>query len=88
MHPNPRQPEPEVTYPCRWRYQIIGLDEMRLREAIAGAAAGHEHTVTFSRNSRTGRYCSLHLEMTVTDEAHRNGVFEALCEHRDVRMVL
>lgn len=88
MKSNPRQPELDVSYPCRWRYQIVGLDETRLREAIALAAAGHEHTVTFSRSSRTGKYCSLHLELTVTDEAHRNGIFEALREHRDVSMVL
>lgn len=88
MNPSSRQPGPEVSYPCRWCYQIIGLDEMRLREAIALAAAGHEHAVTFSRSSRTGRYCSLHLELTVTDEAHRNGIFEALRDHRDVSMVL
>jgi putative lipoic acid-binding regulatory protein len=83
-----RQPEPDVSYPCRWRYQIVGADETRLREAIALAVASHEHTVTFSRSSRTGKYCSLHLELTVADEAHRNGIFEALREHRDVRMVL
>jgi len=84
----PRQPEPELSYPCRWRYQIIGLDETRLREAIARAVAGHAHSVTFARRSRTGKYCSLHLELTVTDEAQRNGIFEALRCHRDVSMVL
>jgi len=88
VNPTDRQPGPDVSYPCRWRYQIVGPDETRLREAIAGAVAGQEHTVTFSRNSRTGRYCSLHLELPVTDEAHRNGIFAALREHRDVSMVL
>lgn len=88
MNPSSRQPDVELSYPCRWRYQIVGPDERLLREAIALAAAGHEHTVTFSRSSRTGKYCSLHLELTVTDEAHRNGIFEALRDHRDVSMVL
>jgi putative lipoic acid-binding regulatory protein len=77
-----------VTYPCRWRYQIVGASEEGLREAVACAAAGHAYSVTFSRRSRTGKYCSLHLELVVVDEAHRNGVFEALRDHREVRFVL
>jgi putative lipoic acid-binding regulatory protein len=78
----------ELTYPRPWRYQVIGEDEQRLRRAIAAAVADHEHTVTVARSSRTGKYCSLHLELTVLDEAHRNGIFQALRDHRDVRIVL
>jgi putative lipoic acid-binding regulatory protein len=79
---------PDVTYPCRWRYQIVGSSESGMREAIALAAGDHEHSVVFSRRSRRGRYCSLNLQLVVVDEAHRNDVFKTLRSHRDVEFVL
>ena len=88
MTPHASQPGPDVSYPCRWRYQVMGASEEGVREAITRAAAGHEHSVTFSRRSRTGRYCSFHLELIVVDEAHRDDVFRALRDHRDVQFVL
>ena len=78
----------ELTYPRTWRYQVIGADEALLREAIACAVAECAYTVTVARSSRTGQYHSLHVELVVIDEAHRNGVFEALRRHDSVRFVL
>ena len=49
-----------------------------MREAIVEIMADREHDVSFSRTSRTGRYCSLLLVVMVESEDHRNAIFTGL----------
>ncbi len=79
---------PIIDYPCEWEYKAIGWDEDSMREAIVEIMADREHEVSFSRTSRTGRYSSLLLVVTVESEDQRNAIFRALQEHRHIRMVL
>ncbi len=79
---------PIIEYPCPWEYKAIGWDENSMREAIAEIMADCEHEVSFSRTSSSGRYCSLLLVVTVESEDHRNEIFKALHEHRDICKVL
>jgi putative lipoic acid-binding regulatory protein len=79
---------PEIAYPCRWTYRVIGADDARLRAAIALAVGEAEHTLAVARQSTGGRYRSLELEVLVIDERHRLTVFAALGNHPDVRFVL
>jgi uncharacterized protein len=88
MEPDLISGRPAVEYPCRWEYKAIGWDEDLMRAAIAEIVADREHELSFSRNSRGGRYCSLLLVVTVESEDHRNAIFAALQQHRDIRMVL
>jgi uncharacterized protein len=78
----------ELTYPCRWSYTLIGNDEGRMRTAVAHLVADAPHTVEFSNHSRTGKYCSLAVEVTVRDEAHRLGLFQAFSKHAEIRFVI
>ena len=82
------QGRPEIAYPCEWEYTVIGLHADAMRKAIAAAAAGLEHAVEPSKTSRTGKYCSLRLEVTVGDQTERDRVFRALVDHEDVTMVI
>ncbi len=79
---------PIIEYPCPWEYKAIGWDEDSMREAIVEIMADRQHDVSFSRTSRTGRYCSLLLVVVVESEDHRNAIFRALQSHRHIRMVL
>jgi putative lipoic acid-binding regulatory protein len=88
MEPDIIAGRPVVEYPCRWEYKTIGLDEVLMRAAIAEIMADLEHELSYSRNSRAGRYCSLLLAVTVESEDHRNAIFTALKRHRDIRLVL
>jgi putative lipoic acid-binding regulatory protein len=88
MEPNFIEGRPIIEYPCSWEYKAIGSDEGCMREAIAEIMADREHELSFSRTSRTGRYCSLLLVVTVESEDQRNTIFRALQEHRHIRMVL
>lgn len=79
---------PEIAYPCRWSYRIIGADEARLRAAAIAIAGQAEHTLERGLESSGGKYRSLQLDVLVVDEAHRIAVFTALGKHPDVRFVL
>ena len=78
----------ELSYPCSWCYKIIGRDEVLMRSAVAEIVGDAQHTLRFSNTSRTGKYKSLELELTVRDEEHRLGTFEALKNHSAVEFLL
>ncbi len=80
--------ELELTFPCTWCYKVFGPDERRMRAAIAAAVGELEHTVELSNRSRTGKYVSIEVAVTVPTNERRLGVFTALHEHEDVLYVL
>lgn len=80
--------EPEIDYPCRWTYKVVGADEDALRAVIAGIVREREHTVERSRQSRTGRYVSLAVEVLVTGHDERRGIASRFAAHPAVRFVL
>ena len=83
-----RVPEPEIDYPCRWSYKVVGASELALRAAIAGVVAERAHEVTLSRLSRGGKYVSLKVEVTVHDHDERRRLANELHSHPAVVFVL
>ena len=80
--------KPDIDYPVEWTYKVVGPDEERLRAAIAEAVGSAEHTIRPSRTSSSGKYVSLELVVTVTDEQQRLAIGQALHDHVDVKFVL
>ena len=70
--------KPDITYPCAWSYNVIGVDEPSLRLAVAEVLGSCAHTVAAGNASGGGKYVSLALEAQVADEAHRLDVFKRL----------
>ena len=81
-------PRLDLEYPCAWQYRVIGPDATRLRAALESVAGDEPHEIREGNSSRSGRYVSLELAITVRDEAHRLGLLAALNEHDDVKFVL
>ncbi len=77
-----------IVYPCAWQYKVIGRDQFLMRAAIGEILADLEYALELSNTSRTGKYCSLLLTLVVASEEHRNAIFAALTNHRDVTIVL
>ena len=88
MEPNDVTARPLIEYPCRWEYKAIGMDEVLMRAAIAEILADLAHELTFSRTSGGGKYCSMLLIVDVESEDHRDSIFTALQQHRDIRLVI
>ena len=80
--------KPELQYPCPWEYKVIGESESAMRRAIAEIFMELDHAVAFSHSSRTGKYCSLLVGITVADEEQRLSLFASLKAHRDIKIVL
>ncbi len=86
--PNESSQKPILEYPCRWAYKIIGSDKGKMEKAIEEIIQGHSCTITPSNTSKTGKYHCLNLEMLVNDEGHRTGIYDRLCGHPAIKMVL
>ena len=80
--------KPEITYPCRWGYRVIGTSTEAIRAAIDEVVGDNEHHVELARSSARGRFVSFHLEVLVRDETHRVGIHQALSDFACVRIVL
>jgi putative lipoic acid-binding regulatory protein len=78
----------ELDYPCAWTYTVIGEDEAVLREVVVGVVGSLEHTLSFSHASKSGKYRSFELVVTVPSDVERLTIFRLLHEHPDIRYVL
>lgn len=79
---------PQITYPCRWSFTLIGNDEDAMRNAVAEYIAKDTCRLTRSRKSSSGKYASLHLDTEVASEEERNRLFAALKAMPAIKMVL
>jgi hypothetical protein len=79
---------PEIDYPVRWTYKVIGEEESRVRAAVMEVLASREFELTPSHRSRHGTYVSFSLDVVVEDESVRNGIFVGLGARPEIRYVL
>ncbi len=79
--------KPEMTYPAKWGYRVIGLDEIELRRAISEIFKDREYTIIISNKSSAGKYVSLYVELIVYDETERTRLYEALGNHRATHII-
>lgn len=79
---------PEIHYPCEWQYRIIGESRLAIQELVAASLADREYALTESNISRTGRYISMNLELTVYTEKERLELYRLLAAGPHVKVVL
>lgn len=77
-----------LDYPCPWSYKVIGRDATLLRRAIGAVVRERPCRIDLSRQSRSGKYQSLLLELEVRDEADRTALYLALKAHADIVLVM
>ena len=81
--------KPQITYPCRCQYTVVGEDERALREILLLACpSSGEARICFSHRSSHGRYVSLKAEMTVASEEERIRIYRLIQDNSEVRFVL
>ena len=82
------QTRPEIDYPCRWGYKIIGRDKEALRVCISEVMGDKEHLLTPGNASKTGKFHAYNASCEVADEEERNRIFKAFETHDAVKMVI
>jgi putative lipoic acid-binding regulatory protein len=88
--------KPVVEYPCPWGYKVVGPDEKSMRRAVKETldlcltreSGDRDFELGLSRTSSTGKYVSLSLNLTVLDEAERDGIFTALNRRTEILLVI
>ncbi len=80
--------QPEIDYPCTWEYKVIGVDRTVLKEIIVAACSPLEVMISHSRTSSKGKYHSLKVQVTVTDENIRLKIYKTLQTHPSIKYVL
>lgn len=85
---NEERCRPEIVYPCRWVYKVIGRDRGLIHGAIEEVLTGRNYAVTPSKSSKSGAYHCLNVELTVESEAVRVGLYEQLRRHPAAIMVM
>lgn len=79
---------PEIHYPCRWEYKIIGTDVNKILSAVENCVLGLEYSVSPSNVSRNGIYYSFNISVMVPNEVVRDLVFEKLQKSEHINFVI
>ena len=80
--------KPEIDYPCVWQYKIIGQERQAIQTALSQKLGDAPYSLSASRTSKTGKYISLNLELTVQDEEERLHLYKVLKTNPAIKMVL
>lgn len=80
--------QPEISYPTRWGYRLIGPDPDAVQAAVLEIVGAQEHTLSSSNRSTNGKFYAFALELEVADEAQRLGLFERFSAHPAIVYVL
>jgi len=79
---------PEIEYPTRWGYRLIGPDPEAVQAAVLEILGTWEHQLSSSNRSANGKFYSFALELEVRDEAQRLELFDAFKTHPAIVYVL
>jgi len=85
---NPENKKPQIDYPCKWPYKIIGDDIEQMIKAVEDTVVGLEYDLTPSNISRKGRYFSLNIVVVVPSEKVRDLIFQKLTKHPAIKYVM
>ena len=82
------QEKPEINYPTKWGFKVIGKDKEKVQQAIKDVMGEKSHSCKFSNSSKKGNFHSFAAECTVDSEEERDRLYKAFGKHDDVDYVL
>ena len=85
---NKTQEKPEINYPTKWGFKVIGKDKDKVQEAVKEIMGEKEHTCKFSNSTTKGNFHSYSAECTVDSEEERDNLYKAFGKHDDVHYVI
>jgi putative lipoic acid-binding regulatory protein len=85
---NNTQKKPNIDYPTKWGFKLIGRDKDALLKCIKEAMGEKEHLCSLGNKSKTGKFHSYNASCNVESEEERNKIFKFFEDHDDVDMVI
>jgi len=80
--------KPDIDYPTKWGFKIIGKDKDKLLSCIKEVMEGKEHLCSLGNVSKTGKFTTYNASCIVEDEEERNKIFKYFEENDDINMVI
>lgn len=80
--------KPEINYPTKWEYKIIGSDVEEMINAVEVIANEFEYELVPSNISKKANYFSLNVIVLVPTEEFRNKIFKELTKHPAIKFVI
>jgi len=81
-----------IEYPCAFPIKVFGQSQQGFLQAVTEVVLQHDPGFTAAsvtmRNSKTAKYVSLTCTVTATSRAQLDALYQALCDHPLVVMVL
>jgi len=88
---NTVQEKPQIDYPTKWGFKIIGRDKEALEKCIQEIMkieGDKAHVCTMGNQSKTGKFTTYNASCTVDSEEERKRIFKYFEDHDDVDMVI
>ena len=85
---NQENKKPQIEYPCKWPYKIIGKSVEEMINAVEEVVVGLEYDLTPSNISHKGKYFSLNISVVVPSEIVRDLIFQKLSAHPAINFVI
>jgi len=82
------QEKPQIQYPTRWGFKLIGRDKEKLLACIKEVMGEKEHLCSLGNASRTGKFHSYNASCEVESQEERDRIFKYFQDHKDVDMVI
>ncbi len=79
--------KPDIDYPCRWEYRLIGSDREDICRAIDEIIC-QEYQLSRTNSSKNGKYLAMRLLLIVENEKTRDSYFHRLKDHPAIKMVI
>ena len=80
--------KPEITYPCRWSYKLIGRIQELMEQDAKEILGDKEHELKEGNKSRTGKFISMELTVEVAHEEERLHIYDCLTKSQVIMQVL
>ncbi len=80
--------KPEINYPCKWGYKIIGKDKDALLTCINEIMGDKEHVKSPGNISKGGKFHTYNASCVVNSQEEREKLFNSFAEHDAVKIVI
>jgi putative lipoic acid-binding regulatory protein len=80
--------KPEINYPTKWEYRIIGPDVDEMVKAVESIVNDLVYDLSASNISKKANYFSLNLTVEVPSEIVRDLIFQKLSAHPAIKFVV
>jgi putative lipoic acid-binding regulatory protein len=85
---NRENKKPQIDYPCKWSYKIIGLSVEDMIAAVEEIVINLDYELTPSNISRKAKYFSLNVTVVVPSETVRDIIFQNFSNHPAIKFVI